>query len=286
VKHFKLVARFILLLSSVSVSINIAAQTPSKDDSKTQKIIALTPHLVEMLYAIGAGDRIKGTVEYADYPESAKSIPRIGSYTGVQLEQIIAIDPDLIVASRGTNKEDDLRKLESLGYKMFYTEPKDISDISKDLLRLGDATDLQNNAKQLVEKLDKRYHKIVTRYQSSKPVKVFYQLWHDPLRTLGPKSWISSMIRDCNGRNIFNESDSDYPVVSMESVVMKNPDVIIIPHHSGSALGKQEIWDKWPEIHAVKSNRLFVIHGDILHRFTPRALDGLEQLCEAINSAR
>ncbi|NVK87589.1 MAG: cobalamin-binding protein [Gammaproteobacteria bacterium] len=277
--------RLIVLLGIYILSFSLAAEQEPKQLAQ-QKIVALTPHLVEMLYAIGAGDRIVGTVEYADYPEAAKNILRIGSYTGVQIEKIIELDPQLIVASRSTNKEDDLKKLESLGYSIFYTEPKQISDISKDVIRLGKVTGLNANANTVANELQQRYLSIIKRYQNTREVKVFYQLWHDPMRTLGPNSWISSMINDCRGKNIFHDASSDYPVVSLESVVMRDPEVIVIPHHSGTALAKKEIWQNWQEIDAVANQRMVVIHGDILHRFTPRALDGLEQLCQAIDSAR
>jgi vitamin B12 transport system substrate-binding protein len=269
----------LITLVFLLLSVSIAAKP-------AQRIIALSPHAVELLYAIGAGDRIVGTVEYADYPEAAKQIPRIGNYTGIQLEQALALKPDLIVAWRSGNKDSDLKKMESLGLNLFYTHPHSISDISKDLIALGELTGLQDNAQQVIAQLEKKYQNIIHRNKEKRPVKVFYQMWHDPIRTVGPKSWVESLIADCNGENIFNDANSDYPLVSLESVLIKNPEVIIIPHHSGNIGAKKSIWDNWPSIDAVKHQRLFVINGDILHRFTPRALDGLEKLCKAIDAAR
>ena len=123
-------------------------------------------------------------------------------------------------------------------------------------------------------------------FKKKSKVKVFYQLWHDPLRTVGPGSWVESLINDCNGENLFNDADSPYPIVSLESVLVKDPQVIIIPHHSGSAGAKKEIWHKWQTIDAVKHKRMFTLNGDLLHRFGPRAVDGLITLCQAIDSAR
>lgn len=258
------------------------AKSPNLLAKESQRIIALSPHAVEMLYAIGAGDRIIGTVEWADFPLEAKSIERIGNYAGVNIERVVELKPDLIVAWRSGNKLADLNKLESLGIKMFYSKPESIENIGEDLMELGRLTGLTLSAKTVIEKVSEKHTKIIKRYQETKPVKVFYQLWHDPLRTVGPKSWINRLISDCNAENIFNDTDSDYPLVSLESVLIKNPQVIIIPSHSGKTDDTKNIWRKWKRISAVANQQIYNMNGDLLHRYSPRAVDGLEQLCEAI----
>ncbi|TQV89871.1 cobalamin-binding protein [Aliikangiella coralliicola] len=239
-----------------------------------------------MLYAIGVGDRIVGTVEYADFPKDALKIRRIGSYTGIQIEQVVALKPDLIVAWKSGNKLADLNKLESLGLNIYYTHPKKMDEISRDLIVLGKKVGAEKKAQQVAEQITKKYDEIKSRYKDKKKVKVFYQLWHEPLRTIGPKSWIESLVNDCNGSNLFHDADAPYPVVSLENVLVKNPEVIVIPHHSGEVGAKKEIWNGWDNIKAVKEKRIFTMNGDILHRFGPRAIQGLEKLCEAIDSAR
>jgi len=251
-----------------------------------QRIIALSPHSVEMLFAIGAGDRIVGTVEYADYPPAALEILRIGSYAGIQIEKVVELQPDLIVAWKSGNKLADLKKLESLGLNVFYTHPKNIGEISNDLIRLGTLTGLEKNAAQVASDIQNKHQRLIAKYASKQRVPVFYQLWHDPLRTVGPDSWIESLINDCNGENLFNDSAAPYPLVSLESVLLKSPQVIVIPHHSGEVGAKREIWNNWEKIDAVKHNRIFTLNGDLLHRFSPRAVEGLALLCEAIDSAR
>ena len=256
-----------------------------------ERIIALSPHAVEMLYAIGAGDKIVGTVEYADYPKAALDIPRIGNYNGIQIEQVLNLNPDLIIAWKGGNKGADLNKIESLGFKIVYSQPKNIAEISLDLRMLGQLTGQQIQAESVVAEFDKRYKNIREHYQKLARVDVFYQLWHDPLQSVGPLSWIESLIEDCGGQNIFNNANVPYPMVSIESVLVKNPKVIIIPHHSGTDGAKKdpagkEIWTNWPEISAVKNNRIFDLNGDLLHRTTLRSLDGLRKLCERIDEGR
>ncbi len=269
----------LLLLILLTFSFNSQAKN-------AQRIIALSPHSVEMLYAIGAGDRIIATVEHSDYPSQAKSILRIGNYTGIQIEKVLQLEPDLVVVWRSGNKAADLEKLKSLGLKTYNSQPKDISQISDDLRNLGKLTGLEYNAQIVIDKLNREYQQLKNKYQNKQPVSVFYQMWHDPLRSVGPGSWIEKLIRNCGGQNIFDDSDADYPLVSLESILVKNPKVIIIPHHSGNVGEKTNIWKKWPEISAVKEKHIYSLNGDLLHRFTPRALDGLEALCEKIDEAR
>ncbi len=268
-------------------SLTLLSSTSLKAEVEyAKRIIALSPHSVEMLFAIGAGDRIVGTVEYADYPEEALNIPRIGSYTGVQIEQVLALKPDLIIAWQSGNKLTDLKKMRSLSLKLFYSQPKDINQISEELIQLGKLTGLQDNAQKVANTVIKRYQSIKDIYQNKAPVNVFYQLWHDPLRTIGGDSWIDSMVNDCGGQNIFSTVQTPYPIVSLEAVLTKNPEIIIIPHHSGTIGDKTAIWDNWQEITAIKNEHVITINGDILHRFSPRAIDGLEALCQAIDKVR
>lgn len=256
------------------------------DAQSTQRIIALSPHSVEMLFAIGAGDRIIATLEYSDYPEAALTIPRIGNFTGVQIEKVVALQPDIIIAWKNGNKSTDIDKLQSLGFKIIFTQAKDIPAIGDELIRLGELTGLQANARIAADQINARYQQIKQRYMNKQKISVFYQLWHDPLRTVGANNWNQSLINDCNGSVLFDNAEIPYPIVSLEDVLFKNPQVIIIPHHSGDVGAKKEIWDKWKKIDAVKNKKIFTIDGDLLHRFGPRAVDGLELLCQAIDSAR
>jgi len=258
----------------------------AKEHKVVQRIIALSPSSVEQLFAIGAGDRIVATVEYADYPEAAKVIPRIGNYSGIQIERVIELKPDLVIAWKGGNKSADLDKLRSLGIRVYQSQTNNIEQISHDLKELGRLTGLSENAEMVIAKMERKYREIKLRYLKKAPVKVFYQLWYEPLRTIGPDSWIESLIEDCNGQNLYSDASTSYPQVSFESVLVKNPQVIIIPHHSGNDGAHTAHWDRWPELQAVKSKHIYTLNGDLLHRFTPRALDGLDKLCQKIDKVR
>ena len=272
----------LFILSLFQVNLVYSSEAPIAE----QRIIALSPHSVELLYAIGAGDRIIGTLEYADYPKAALEIPRIGNFNGIQIEKVVELQPDLIVAWKSGNKSSDIEKLKSLGFNIYHSQPQNIDEIGKELLELGKLTDLENEAKIVAREMMSQYQTIKNHYKRKKSINVFYQLWHDPIRTIGPNNWTQSLISDCNGSNIFNDATSQYPVVSLESVLVKNPEVIIIPHHSGNQEDKKKFWQKWSDIKAVKNDNINIINGDLLHRFSPRAINGLSILCKAIDKAR
>jgi len=256
-----------------------------------QRIVALSPHSVEILFALGVGDRIVGTLEYADYPLAAKKIPRIGNFAGIQIEKLVALKPDLVVAWKSGNKASDLEKIQSLGFNIFYSHPNNITDVIEEIKQLAMLTARQTQGLQITDKMQQEYLSIKKQTAAKKPVRVFYQLWHQPLRSIGGNNWLNSMIKDCAGDNVFENSKAPYPVVSFESVLARNPQVIIIPSQSASRnlsiFGeRKKRWLKWPQILAVENKHIVQVNGDLLHRFTPRAIDGLRQLCQVIDQAR
>ncbi|MDQ7050703.1 MAG: cobalamin-binding protein [Enterobacterales bacterium] len=270
-----------LLFLALVYCFNVSAKEPS-----AQRIIALSPHSVEILFALGVGDRIVATLEYADYPQAAKKIPRVGNFSGIKIEKILALKPDLVIAWKGGNKASDLEKIESLGMNLFYSHPKNVNQVIEEILALGRLTGTQNVARNLAKKLSKQYRTIKNSYSDKSKIKVFYQLWHKPLRTIGGDNWLNSLISDCGGKNIFEKAKAPYPAVSFESVVMAMPEVIIIPDNSKNFTHKAKLWSAWPEITAVNKDQIFSLDGDLLQRFTPRAIEGLRQLCKSIDQAR
>lgn len=269
----------ILILLLVNFSANAAV-------SKSQKIIALSPHSVELLYLLGVGDRIVATTSFADYPEAAKSIPVIGGYNGIQIEKVLSLQPDLIVAWEDGNKLDDLDQLERLGLNVYRTKTESLTEIADEIRQLGQLVGLPDIANEEANKYLQGLSQLKTRYQDKSPIRFFYQLWSEPLRAMAAKSWINEMLVGCGGQNVFNENIGDYPQVSIENVLAEKPDVIIIPSHHGHGLGEGDFWEKWPEIPAVKNNRIFYVNGDLLHRFSVRTLEGMNTICEYLDTVR
>jgi vitamin B12 transport system substrate-binding protein len=258
------------------------------ENKKITKIVALAPHLVEMLYAIGAEKTIIATTDFSDYPASAKNIPRVGGYHGVQIERIVEMEPDLIMVWKSGNKQQDIDKLEKLGLPIYYSKPTKIDDVPSEILAIGKLLDKNTEALKVANDFRQKVIAIKNKYSKKKTVHVFYQLWFEPMRTVGPGSWMQQLIEFCGAKNVFDNAFAPYPLISLESVIEKKPEVFIIPTHHGkqAQTGTEKYWDEWQEIPAVRKNHMFQIDGDVLHRYSPRMLAGMQTMCEKIDLAR
>ncbi|MDT3306121.1 cobalamin-binding protein [Shewanella vaxholmensis] len=249
-----------------------------------KRIIALSPHAVEMLYAIGAGDAIVAATDYADYPEAAKKIPRIGGYYGIQMERVMELNPDLIVVWDTGNKAEDINQLRTLGFNLYGSDPKTLEGVAKELEELGKLTGHVEEASKAAAAYRAELIRLRTDNASKSEPKVFYQLWSTPLMTVSKNSWIQQIISVCHGQNVFYDAASDYPQVSLENVLLTLPEVILQSQEEGNVKGVD--WSQWPEIPAVKNQHIYQLNADLLHRATPRALLGVQALCDALDKAR
>lgn len=249
-----------------------------------KRIIALSPHAVEMLYAIGAGDTIVAATDYADYPEAAKKIPRIGGYYGIQMERVMELNPDLIVVWDSGNKAEDINQLRTLGFNLYGSDPKTLEGVAKELEELGQLTGHVEEASKAAAAYRAELIRLRVENAKKSEPKVFYQLWSTPLMTVSKNSWIQEIMSVCHGQNVFYDADSDYPQVSLENVLLTLPDVILQSEEEGNVKGVD--WRQWPEIPAVKNQHIYQLNADLLHRATPRVLLGVQALCDALDKAR
>ncbi|WP_084632434.1 cobalamin-binding protein [Shewanella waksmanii] len=273
--------RLVIQLCCAALLISSGAVQASKP---AEKIIALSPHAVEMLYAIGVGDKIVATTDHADYPADANNIPRIGGYHGIQIERVLELNPDLVVVWGSGNKAEEIARIKSLGFQVFDSDPKSLEAVADELLAMGELTGAQTQAKAVADEYRQNLLSLRQDNASKPAVDVFYQLWSTPLMTVAKNSWIQQIIAVCNGNNVFVDSDSDYPQVSIESVLLKQPQVILQSQDEGNILGVN--WQQWQDIPAVKNGHIYQLNADILHRAAPRAIQGVEVLCEALDKAR
>ena len=269
--------RSLLLLSLCCLSLPLSA-LPAK------RIIALSPHAVEMLYAVGAGQNIVATTDYADYPEAAKAIPRIGGYYGIQMEQVIALNPDLVVVWGSGNKAEDIAQITQLGFKVYNSDPKNLAAVATELEELGKLTGHDVQAKQVAQQYLQALERLTKENAAKSAPKVFYQLWSNPLMTVSKNSWIQQIIDVCHGENVFYDAAGDYPQVSLENVLLTSPEIILQSQDEGNVHGLD--WAKWSEIPAVKQQHIYQLNADLLHRASPRALLGVKALCAALDNAR
>jgi len=251
-----------------------------------KRIIALSPHSVEMLFAMGAGDKIIATTEYADYPAEAKKIERIGGFQGILIERVLELNPDLIIIWQSGNQLEQSEQLKKLGFNLYYSKPTTLNTIATELIELGELVGHQAQAQQLADQFNQHLAKVTKQFADKDPVKVFYQLWPEPLQTAAGNSWIQHMLKICQGDNIFNDAVNDYPKVSLENVVIRAPEALIMPLADYQNKPDDINWQKWPELPAVKNKQLYYLDADLLHRASPRVLRGLDALCESIDKAR
>jgi vitamin B12 transport system substrate-binding protein len=277
----------ILLLGLIGLNASqTVAKSVSDDLLQKQRIIALAPHIVESLYAIGAGEQIIGTTAHADYPKAAENILRVGNYARLQIEKIIQLKPDVIIAWKTGNPMDDLARLEKYQFKVVYSHPQTLEDVANELIMLGKITGREAVANSVAKKYLLNLQKIKQKYATQNKVRVFYELWSRPLRTVANKAWPQQQIELCGASNPFADAQDDYPSVGLEQVLVTLPQVVIQPgqHSADSPDGLN--WLQWQHIPAVKNNFIFHPNADKAHRMTIRMLDEVVVLCEQIDAAR
>lgn len=277
--------RLAVFISALLLSLSAAAQTDV--DPRTQRrLVVLAPHLVESLFAIGAGDQIIATTDHSDYPAQASSIPRVGNYARLQIEQILALRPDAVVAWRSGNPADDLQRLEKYKINVVYPQADNLQDVASELRILGKLTGHEKQAEHIANDYLYRLHALKARYSKAEGVSVFYELWARPLRTVAGNSWLQQQIALCGGDNIYADIEEGYPQVSLENVLDLRPQVIFQPTTHGDNQPETINWQQWPEIPAV--NHGFILHPDAdkVHRMTTRMLDEVEVMCVQLDKAR
>lgn len=275
-----------LLGAALYALIGLALATQlSAQERPVERIIALSPHSVEMLFLLGVGDKIVGTTEFADYPEKAREIPRIGGYEGVQLDRVLELKPDLVIAWESGNQSKDIARIASFGIPLYLSETKRLEDIPKEIQTVATLVGRDARGKELAEAYVKRLQQLRERYSEKTSLSFFYQLSSISLRTIAGGSWINEMFEGCGGRNIFHELENDYPLVSFESVIQKQPEVIVIPSPKGEPIAVER-WQNWPEIPAVKKQQIVFFDADLMHRFSYRNLDGMQAVCERFDEIR
>jgi iron complex transport system substrate-binding protein len=259
---------------------------PIRLEAPARRIVTLAPHLAETIFAAGAGRWLVGVVAYSNYPEEAKKISSVGSYSHFDLEAIAALKPDLIVAWESGNSPAHLERLRKLGFSVYVSQPDRIEDIPPELRRLGVLAGTSEIADAVAARLEARLSALRARYSALPRVRTFYQIWQQPLTTIGGKQVISTVIRLCGGENVFGALEPLAANVTVESVVAANPEVIIASGMDQSRPEWLDDWRRWASITAVARNNLFFIDPDLMQRHTPRLFDGADRLCEYLETAR
>lgn len=250
------------------------------------RIISMSPHVTELLFAAGGGKRIVGAMNFSDYPEEAKRLPLIGSNSVIDMERVLALRPDLLVVWQSGNTARQLEQLAALGIPIFYSEPKKLDDIASNLTRLGQLMGTEAQADQAARAFRSRLSGLRAKYAQRPPVRVFYQIWDKPLYTLSGQHIVTDAMAVCGAQNVFANLSVVAPQVSTEAVLEQNPEVIVGGEpHDAEDKGIQP-WRAYKSLLAVKRGNLFSLTGERLTRSTPRMAEGIAELCERIEQAR
>lgn len=251
-----------------------------------QRVITLSPHLTEMVYSAGAGSKLVGAIAYSNYPASAKTLPVVGTYNTLNLEKIIQLNPDLILAWQSSNQPKALERLQQLGFKVELFEPRKLSDIPRDIKRIGTLLNTSQIAELTANQLITTLKTIKRQYQGLTKVRFFYQIWDDPMMTVNGKVFISQAIETCGAENIFAQQKILAPEVDTETVLKRNPDVILLGGEDTVQKVWYQNWLKWSHINAVKNKQIYLINTNHFQRPTARLINHLPELCQRIQHAR
>ena len=253
--------------------------------ASAQRIVSLAPHATELLFAAGGGARVIGVSETSDWPPPARTLPRVGNARSIDLERIIALNPDLIVTWPYT-APGEVDRLRGRGLAVFTTDPKTIDGIAADLERLGTLLGTQARTTAMAAELRARIARERRASAGKRTLGVFYEIWPSPLFTIGGTHLISQAIEACGGANVFAALTLPAPTVSVEAVLAAKPEAIIAAADNGLRPDWLEEWRRWPALPAVAQGNLLVVDGNLLHRPGPRFLEGVEQLCAVLDTAR
>ena len=275
----------LLLPAWADISVTDDAGQPVVLDKSAQRIISLAPYITELLFAAGAGEAIVAVTAFSDYPEAAQSLTQVGDGGGLDLEAIIALQPDLVVAWQSGNPRGQVARLQSLGITVFFSEPRQLEDVPATLRRLGRLAGTESVAAAQADSFNRRYAELQERYAQRSKVSVFYQIWNQPLMTLNGEHLFSDVLRLCGGENVFKTLPTLAPQIDIEAVLLANPDVIVVAaDDSDSPL--LAAWQRWPQLSAVKQGHVYAMPRDQLVRHSPRILDGAERLCKLLDGVR
>jgi len=251
-----------------------------------RRIVSLAPHLTEILFAAGAGSRVVGVSAYSDYPAATRGLPRVGSALQVNLERLLALEPDLVAAWASGTPRTTVDRLRALGIAVFVSEPRRLEDIATTMRRLGALAGSAGDAARAADDLLADLSALRSRFHSRAPVSVFFEIEHRPLMTLGGSHVFNDVLEACGGRNVFAEINVLAPAVGLEAVLARNPDVILV---SGSLSGIADVLASWrlrTELSAARSGHVHALPADLVVRHGPRLLDGARIVCELLEAAR
>ncbi|MGR2740856.1 cobalamin-binding protein [Billgrantia sp. Q4P2] len=250
------------------------------------RIAALSPGATELVYAAGAGEQVVAVVDYSDYPPEVESVPSVGSHTRVDMERLVALRPELVIGWVTGNPSEQLETIETLGVPVFYLEPRSFEGVASAIERLARLAGTGDEGRREAARFRNGMAELVERHAERTPVRVFYQVWDEPLMTINDKHLIGQVLTACGGVNVFGELSRLVPRIDDESVLAADPEAILAGGMGEENRDWLTHWEQYPNLTAVARDNLFFVPPSLIQRPTPRLLEGSRLFCEKLEDAR
>lgn len=248
------------------------------------RIVTLAPHLAELVHAVGAGETLVGVSSWTDFPPEAQALPVVGDAFAVDQERLALLEPDLLLAWESGTAASIVDRLAARGFRIETLRTRSLDDVARALERVGQLTGHEDGGKRAAASFRDGLAQLARRYGDSTPIRVFYQISSSPLYTVNGAHFVSELIGVCGGRNIFAELDELAPLVDVEAVLVRDPEVMLASADGGP--DAFEVWQRWPKLAANRYGNHFLLPASEIGRATPRLLQAGETLCEMLGRAR
>ena len=248
-----------------------------------QRIVTLAPHLAEITFAAGAGASLAGVSAFSHHPVDARRLPVVASHGRVDIERLIALRPDLVLAWQSGNSPLQIERVRRLGVPVLVTEVRSLADVPRIVRLIGALAGSEASAEARARNLEDEIETLRRRYAGARQLEIFLEIWHRPMLTVNGTHLISDALRVCGGRNVFAAAKTLTPGVSREQVLNARPDAIVTGGFGSEA---REAWRGFEPVPAVRGGRIYPIDPDLLHGQGPRVVEGVRALCERLDLAR
>lgn len=275
------------LLCTVLVACNTPDQTKTtaaERDTGDPRIVTLSPNLAELVFAIGAGDLMVGVSAYTDYPEAAANLPVVGDAFNLDQEQLAVLQPNLLLSWETGTPAHVVDELRGRGYRVEVISTTTLDDLPAALAQIGKLTGREENAHVVAAEFTRGLDELAKAAADTEPIRVFYQVQAHPLYTINGDHYLSEIIEICGGTNIFSELGGLAPLISVESVLEREPEVILASSDAGSQAFDE--WERWSDLPAMRYGNRFLMPADEIGRATPRLLIGASAVCGALEKGR
>lgn len=273
--------RYLLLILVGLFACEVLAESNS---NAAQRIISLSPHLAELVFAVGAGERLIGVSAYTDYPEAAAKLPVIGDAFILDLERLTVLRPDLLLAWQSGTPAHVVDELQSRGYRVEVIRTMSLHEIPPALRRIGTLTGQGTTANTVADSFVAGLESLAESASDAAPVAVFYQVSKRPLYTINGEHYVSQLIEICGGKNVFADLGKLAPLIGVEAVLERDPEVMLASDDAGTDAFSE--WERWPDLAANRYGNRFLMPAAEIGRATPRLLEAGAAICEALENSR